>query len=226
MQQTDRFKLFSEDEPRIGVIVCTGPSLTLEQLDKVKHLKRFGANRTFEFDLDVIAGCNWQFWHHYWDQIKDCRCHKWATLDYEKVNHFPGLNYIQAKFMNGLSRDKSYIAHHHSTGPQLLNIAYHYGCEVMLLLGWDMRYEGKVDRYTYDKRHYFGEDALTEKHWPINVAHDGTMDGFIKPVLTINPADYGIEIINCTPNSALTHFPMMDLDEALEKYAPTSRSQI
>ena len=103
----DSFKLFEKHEHRVGVIVCTGPSLTTEQLDKVKHLKRFGANRTFEFDLDVIAGCNWQFWHHYWDQIKDCRCHKWATLDYEKVNHFPGLNYIQAKFMNGLSRDKS-----------------------------------------------------------------------------------------------------------------------
>lgn len=220
MQQTDRFKLFSEDEPRVGVIVCTGPSLTQGQLDKVKHLKRFGANRTFEFDLDVIAGCNWQFWHHYWDQIKDYRCHKWATLDYEKVKHFPGLNYIQAKFMDGLSRDKSCIAHHHSTGPQLLNIAYHYGCKVMLLIGWDMRYPGKVDRYTYNgKRHYFGEDELTKNHWPINVSGDGTMNGFIKPVLTINPEDYGIEIINCTPDSALTHFPSMSLDDALERYS-------
>jgi len=212
--------LFQEDELRVGAIVCTGPSLTLEQIDKVSHLKRFGANRAFEFDLDVIAGCNWQFWHHYWDQIKDYKCHKWATLDYDQVKQFD-VNFIESRFIDGLSTDKSYIAHHHGTGPQLLNIALHYGCEVMLLIGWDMRYPGKVDRYTYTgKRHYFGEDALTEKHWPIHINKDGRLDGLMKEVVTIHPEDYGIEIINCTPDSAMTCFPMMDLDAALEKYAP------
>ena len=188
-------------------------------MDKVSHLKTFGANRTFEFDLDVIVGCNWQFWHHYWDQIKDYRCHKWATLDHDKVRHFPGLNLIDAKFMDGLSRDKSYIAHHHGTGPQVINIAYHYGCRVMLLIGWDMRYEGKVHRFKYTgPRHYFGEDALTEKHWPIFIGDDGTLNGLMKEMVTIHPEDYNIEIINCTPNSAMKCFPSMDLDAALEYY--------
>ena len=214
----DRFNIFAENENRVGVIIGTGPSLTTEQLEKVKHLKRFGANRAFEFDLDVIAACNWEFWHHYWDQIKDYRCHKWATLDYERVKHLD-VNYIESRFMDGLSVDKNYIAHHHGTGPQLINLALHYGCKVMLLIGWDMRYPGKIDRYNYTgNRHYFGEYPAELQHWPIYTAADGRLDGLMKELVTIKPADYGIEIINCTPNSAMTCFPAMSLDEALEKY--------
>ena len=79
MQPGHSFDLFQEGEPRIGVVIGTGPSLTGEQIAKVAHLKRFGANRAFEFDVDVLHGCNWQFWEHYWPQIKDLRCHKGTT---------------------------------------------------------------------------------------------------------------------------------------------------
>lgn len=167
----------------------------------------------------MIAGCNWQFWHYYWPRIKYYHCDKWATLDHDRLAGFPGLNLIESRFMDGLSRDKSYIAHHHGTGPQLINLAYHYGCEVILLIGYDMRYPGKVDRFTYNgERHYFGEDALTEKHWPIYVGDDGALNGLLKEMVTIHPQEYGIEIINCTPGSAMTCFPMMDFDDALDRY--------
>lgn len=196
-------------------IIATGPSLTKSQVDKVKHLPTIGVNRTFEFDLDVIVGCNAQFWLHYWNQLKYYRCHKWATLEHDRVKHLD-VNLIEARFMNGLSTDRSYIAHHHNSGAQAINIALHYGFKRMLLLGYDMRYPGKVDRFTYTgKRHYFGEDELTKKHWPIYVNADGTMAGFMQGFITIIPEKYNIEIINCTPNSAMTCFPMMNLDEAL-----------
>ena len=81
----------------------------------------------------------------------------------------PGLNYIREEWIDGLSTDTDYIAAHHGSGPQAVNIAYHYGCEVILLIGWDMRFNGKVNRRTFTgKRHYFGEAELTEKHWPKN----------------------------------------------------------
>lgn len=219
MHKDHGFNVFQEGESGVCAIVCTGPSLTIDQVEKVKRIPTFGANRAFEFDLDVIAGCNWQFWHHYWEQIKGYRCIKWATLDHDKVKHLD-LNLIESRFMDGLSTDKSYIAHHHGTGPQLLNIAYHYGFKVLLLIGWDMRYPGKVDQFTYTgKRHYFGEDPLTEKHWPVHISPDGRLDGLMKEVVTIHPEEYGIKIINCTPGSAMTCFPMMDLDEAIDQYS-------
>jgi len=195
-------------EGQTAIIIGTGSSLTTDQIVTAKYyqdagaVKLFGCNRAFEFALDVLHGCNYQFWDYYWPEIKDLRCDKWTTrpgLKYE------GLNYIEERWIDGLSTDKSYIAAHHGTGPQLINIALHYGVKKMLLIGWDMRHSGK--------RHYFGEYPQALHHVTKNLGPDGELLGLIKEMETINPDDYGIEIINCTPNSALTHFPMGNLDD-------------
>jgi len=195
--------MFSEDNNRIGVVIGTGPSLTVEQLEKVKHLKKFGCNRAFEFDLDVLAATNKEFWDHYWPDIKDLRCEKWTP--YKPTAEKYNINYIEERNEKGLSTDTSYIHHHHGSGPIILNIALHYGVKKMLLIGWDMRHKGK--------RHYFGEYPKSMQHTTKNLGPDGELIGLIKEMETINPSDYGIEIINCTPNSALKHFPMGNLDD-------------
>lgn len=209
--------LFGEGEARLGIVVGCGPSLSPDQLGKVKHLKRFGANRSFEFDLDVVLGCNYQFWDHYYARIKDYRCHKWTTRP-ELCGKYPGLNYIEERWEDSLSTDPAYVCAHHGSGPQILNMALHYGCKVMLLIGWDMRYPGKVDRRTYTgRRHYFGEDELTATHWPMT-GENGELSGLIREMETIDAGALGVEIINCTPDSAMRCFPMMDLDTALARY--------
>lgn len=211
------FDLFTDAELRLGIILGTGPSLTPDVIEKIKPYRRFGANRSFQYNCDVIAGCNHQFWHHYWPQIKGLPCHKWTTRP-ELKGQYPGLQYIEERWIDGLSTDNRYIAAHHGTGPQVVNLALHYGCKIMILVGWDMRFPGKVDRRRYtEPRHFFGEDPLTSNHWPMT-GTNGELTGLIKEMETIKPEDYGIEIINCTPDSAMTCFPMMDLDEALKAY--------
>lgn len=163
----------------------------------------------------MIHGCNYQFWDYYWPKIKGFRCHKWTTRP-ELQGKYEGLNYIREEWIDGLSTDKSYIAAHHGTGPQVINLAYHYGCEVIILIGWDMKYPGKVTNTEYlGKRHYFGEYPKELQHWPRTEAN-GDLGGLIKEVETIKPEDYGIEIINCTPESALTCFPLKSLSECLK----------
>lgn len=206
MHEGDRFNLFSADEPRIGVVIGTGPSLTQEQVDLASRYRTFGANRAFEFGVDVLHGCNYQFWDHYWPQIRELPCHKWTTRP-ELDGKYPGLNYIEERWIPGLSVDKSYIAAHHGTGPQLVNLAYHYGCEAILLIGWDMRHKGR--------RHYFGEYPDPCYHITRNLGPDGELTGLIREMETIRPEDYGIEIVNCTPGSAMTCFPMGDLRDFL-----------
>ena len=81
-----------------------------------------------------------------------------------------------------------------------------------------MRYPGKLDdtNRNYSKpRHYLGEDVLTEKHWSRTDAQ-GRKFGLIREMATIKPEDYGIEIINATPGSAMTCFPMRALDSCLQ----------
>lgn len=204
MQPGHSFKLFSKDESRVGVVIGTGPSLTEDQLEVAHRFKTFGANRAFEFNVDVLHGCNYQFWNYYWPEIQDLRCHKWTTRK-ELEGVYPGLNYIEERWEPGLSTDKSYINAHHGTGPQLVNIAYHYGCETILLIGWDMRHQ--------HNRHYFGEYPDPMKHTTRNLGPNGELTGLIKEMGTICPEDYGIQIINCTPGSAMKCFPSADIKD-------------
>jgi hypothetical protein len=208
------FDLFSEDDNRAGVIIGTGPGLTKDQLSKVSHLKKFGCNNAiFATPLDVFHACNIGWYDHYWPQIKDISCDKW-TWSRETADKY-GINHIEGRWADGLSTDPGYIHLHHGAGPQLVNLAYHYGCRKMILIGWDMRYHGKNNRYNYEKRHFFGEYPAELQHWP-QTGPDGELTGLIKEMETIKPADYGIEIINCTPGSAMKCFPEKSLDEVLD----------
>lgn len=178
----------------------------------------FGANRAFEFDLDVILGCNLKFWANYWNEIKEYRCDKWCSHDDIELEKYTGLKHIKGLWEPGISIDRNFIYAHHGSGPQVLNLAYHYGVRTFLLIGWDMRFPGKVTNRVYmEKRHYFGEDDCTKSHFP-KTGPNGELTGLIQEMETIVPADYDIQIINCTPDTAMKCFPCMELDTALEKY--------
>lgn len=203
--------MFSENDDRTAVIIGTGPSLTDDQLELCSHMPRFGVNNAFQLGLDVHLACNWQWWDEYWPEIKDDPCEKWTPR--KKSADKYGVNYIEEVWIDGLSTNKTKIAAHHGSGPQIVNIALHYGVKRMLLIGWDMRYPDKVsDKQYKSDRHYFGEYPSKLQHWPKTGAQ-GQLEGLIKEMETIKPEDYGIEIINCTPNSAMKCFPMGNLED-------------
>lgn len=199
-----------------AIIVGTGPSLTPEVIQTIKGsgLPLFGCNNAFKLGLDVHLACNWQWWDTYWNEIKDDPCEKWTPRK-ESAEKY-GINYIEERWEPGLSKDRSYICAHHGSGPQIVNIAYNYGVKRMILVGWDMRYPGKrTDREYTEKRHYFGEYPQNLQHWP-RTGPNGELTGLIKEMETIKPEDYGIEIINCTPGSAMKCFPYQSLSECLK----------
>lgn len=204
MHTDDRFKLFSEDEPRIGVIIGTGPSLTQSQLDTVKPFKKFGCNNAiFDCDLDVHLACNYQWWDYYWPQVKDIPCHQWTTRPQSAERY--GVNYIEERWEDGISTDKDYICAHHGSGPQIFNLAYHYGVRTFILIGWDMRHKGK--------RHYFGDGEYPKplQHFTKALGPNGELLGLINEMATIKPEQYGIQVYNCTPGSAMTCFEQKEL---------------
>ena len=223
MHTSKRFKLFSENEPRVGFIIGTGPSLSDDQLQAVAPYRKFGVNNAFQWcDLDVHLACNIEWWNHYHADIKPHNCDKW-TWDSDTAKKY-GINYIQGRWGEGLSTDQNYIYYHHGAGPQMVNLALHYGCEVIALLGWDMHYPGKIDNKTYlQPRHRHGEYPKQLQHWP-QTGPNGEFTGLIKEMETINPMDYGIEIINVTQGSALKCFPMMDLYQFISVYLSDSNA--
>lgn len=212
MQGADGFN--DEDIERLmntAIVIGTGPSITTEQI-RLSHLgknkcdfKLFGCNNSiFDFNLDVHHACNYQWQDEYAEKVKDYPCDKWTTRP-ESAKKYPWLKYIEERWIPGLSRDKEYIAAHHGTGPQLVNLAYLYGARRMLLIGWDMRHKGQ--------RHYFGEYPPSCHHVTRNLGPDGELSGLIAEMETIKPEDYGLEIINCTPDSAMKCFPFGRLED-------------
>jgi hypothetical protein len=221
---------------KTAIICGTGPSINPEIIDAVNNsgCVVFGANRAYEiFDCDVVHGCDARFWHHHWKNVKGLYFDKWTTRP-ELKNVYPGLEYIEEKWRNGLSKDQNWISANHGTGPQLVNIAYLYGCTRLLLVGWDMHYHGKnhvntvpegccepnspiSDKLTwYSRRHFLDEDEISVQHWP-RTGDAGEFTGLIKRMETIVPEDYGIEIINCTPGSAMVCFPFGDLNHEISR---------
>jgi hypothetical protein len=198
------------------IVAGTGPSLTQDVciLCNNSGLPIYGCNNTWTaLNLDVFLACNPEYYDHYWERIRfnPMKKYTWDKATAEKY----GINYIAGRWADGLSTDPNFIHYHHGAGPQILNVALHHGFQRMLLVGWDMRYPGKIDRYNFtEKRHFFGEDSLTKKHYP-NTGPNGEFTGLIKEMETIKPEEYGIEIINCTPNSAMTCFPFGNLKDYL-----------
>ena len=210
-----------------AIVAGTGPSLTPESIELCNQARQAGkarifvANRAHElFDADVMLAMNAAFYPLWQNLLKDKTFDKWTTDRTTTTIPAPAsvasdVRYIDIRWDKGLSRDPSYICAHHGTGPMLVNIAYLYGCTRLLLIGWDMRYPGKVSDREYNQpRRYLGEDELSILGWP-KTGPDGERPLLIKEMQTINPSDYDIEIINCTPGSALTHFPMHSLSECL-----------
>jgi len=112
----------------------------------------------------------------------------------------------------GLNRDPDKINTGQNGGFAAIGLAY----KLMngepgriILLGYDMQMRG-------DKRHFFGAH-------PDGLEVASNYGNFIARFQTIRPEDYGLEIWNCTRDTALHHFPLLDLDEVVEKLSDTAQ---
>jgi hypothetical protein len=212
MKLCDRFR------GRTVAGIATGPSLTLSQIESArrKGFVLFGCNRVWEIvpDLEVLYGCNEGFWAHYWcEALANHPAQKWTT-NRVAADRFQ-LNWIAERNAPGLSSDSAYVHHGHGSGFTLVNLAHLMGAERIVLLGYDMRYapdyDGVAHQIGSSPRHYFGEYPSALQHWPSVKVRDGVHVELVE--LYESVAKQGlVEIVNCTPDSAVTCFPMRSID--------------
>jgi len=91
-----------------------------------------------------------------------------------------------------------------NSGFQALNLAIQFGCHKIILIGYDMT---TVHGLHWHGRHPNGMNNPTEqnvKRW--RRAVDDAADDIER---------LGIDVVNCSPLSALTRYPIMTLEEAL-----------
>lgn len=187
-----------------GTAVCIGggPSLTSAQVDYCRGKARVLAiNDAYRLApwADMLYGCDdkWWSWH-------------------SEAAEFAGLKVTQGRNKRapacvrrvdidtrgkGLSRDPARIHGGKNSGYQAVNLAYLLGAARILLLGYDMR-------LVESRAHWFGDhpDRIRSNYenWITNFQ-----------TIAAQLPELGVEIINCTPGSALRCFPMRVLEEVI-----------
>jgi hypothetical protein len=163
-------------------------------------------------DAQLLHACNWQWWDARWEKVKDLPCEKWTTRK-ESAEKY-GINYIAEVNRPGLSTDPNVLHHGHSSGFQLVGMAFRAGFDRIILLGYDMKfandYDGRQQMVGGCPRHFFGEYEPELQHWPSVKVKGGVHVELCDLYRSV--AEQGlVEIINCTPGSALTCFPKVDI---------------
>ena len=216
--------MFTDYSKYKGVIVGTGPSLSQEQIDYINEASAdnrcrvFGVNNAFKvIDLDVLLSCNPEWWDYYADDPDLFSAMDQWTWDLKTADKYD-LNHIKGKWGDSICTDPEYIHYGHSSGFQIINLAYHYGIREFILVGYDMKYgEGynNKKRIAGTGRHFFGEYPKELLHWP-KVGDNNEFVGLLEKVYKkIDCEELGIRIINCSPGSALDFFEVAKLEDVL-----------
>ena len=131
----------------------------------------------------------------------------WVTISHDPgfIDH-PQIHVLTNTGQRGLELDPSGLRHGSNAGYQAINLAVHLGAKRIVLLGYDMKVDGNRTNWHNEPRPQANAyaDVIQRSMLP----HYPTL---IEPLKKL-----GVEVINATPDSALTCFPMMSLEEALK----------
>jgi hypothetical protein len=150
---------------------------------------------------EYLYACDERWWRHHWDGItfhgeRWTQVHNTATQEFAEAF---GLRYKTGKGGSGLGRNC--IHHGGNSGYQAINLAYLLGAGTIILLGYDMGATGNT--------HFFGSHPPSMSN--------GSYKSFVPRFdqLSKDLHAEGVEVINCTPTTALTQFRRCSLPDAL-----------
>lgn len=170
----------------IWAVLATGPSLSAEQVQSVKECKTVAVSNAYKLAP--------------WADALASSDAKWWQVNKE-AQDFPGLKFTAAPDHCGLPN----IERLHGLGTGInsgllgIHAAVHLGAKRILLLGFDLHSPGQ---------HFFGQHPKELKSSTQN-----HLDRFKAQFSNYKPR--GIEIINCTPDSALKVYPLRKLEDCL-----------
>lgn len=202
----------------MNTIICigTGPSLTKAQVQAARETgyPLYACNNAIQLapDAELLYSVNLAWWDYYWAEVKDLPCQKWTT-NLAAASAYD-INWIAERNAPGLSNDKTYIHHGHGSGYSLVSMAYKMGAERIALLGYDLKYapdyDGKQRQVGSSPRHFFGEYPASMQHWPSVMVKGGVHIELLDLYRSI-AAQGLVEVINCTPDSAIDCFERRDI---------------
>lgn len=192
---------------RTVYIIGGGPSLARMDLTPIHSKRVIGVNQAFRLgpwvNVLYFGDCNFYDLNRK-NGIKDFGGLMISSCQRIPKDGWPGVHRVKRSKQKPYGIDterRNSIAWNNNSGASAINIAYWLGAKRVVLLGFDMhKEEGNHHWHSYYKdrgpnhnpypRHLIG--------WP-QIAKDAQ--------------SVGLEIINATPDSAITDFPYMPLEE-------------
>lgn len=182
-------------------ILASGASMSREVADAVVgRVPTIVINNTFELapEADLLYGCDAKMWQHYEGAL---------AFRGLKVTIDPSLSARSVKLLHnsgqsGYDPDPANLRTGLNSGFQALQLAVHAGASRILLLGFDMH-----------GSHWFGDHPAGLQDSDANV-----FARFIAEFDAVAPtyAELGVDVVNCTPGSALTCFRASMLSAEVE----------
>lgn len=199
-------------------VVCLGggPSLTREDVEFCRGKARVIAiNNAFQIApwADVLYACDFAWWRVHagapsFQGLKFAlttsprSSKRWPDVTVLKPTDGGGLDLNPKCLRTGVGKDMNGHG-----GFQAINLAVHLGAARILLLGYDMQ-------RTQGKSHWHGNHVHPLHRDSPYVGFRRACETLMKPL-----QELGIEIVNCSRQTALTCFPKMAIDQALQAVA-------
>lgn len=196
-----------------GMVVCvaTGPSLTQEDVDRVRGKATVivvnDAHRLASWG-DVLYSSD-RYWWTFHRGAPSFMGFK-ATIEYspgrkaaDLTRFVPDMHFYRNTGHHGVEADADGLRTCGcNSGGAAVNLAAHLGATRIALLGYDMG-------STQGKRHFFGDH-------PQGLSNTHNYPAWRRAFDTMRPAfeAIGVEVLNCSRTTSLSAFPCVSLDEA------------
>jgi len=195
------------------VVMASGPSMTREQAEHVRGKARAIAvnnqgiptlcdgrlEPAFAPWADVLYAADYEWWKAYSKYAL-----QFAGLKVSiRRTFFKEVKVIKQSTERVFDPRPDHLATGGNSGYQAVHLAAHFGARRIVLLGFDMRMVGK-------RKHWFGDH--------IRPLHSGGNYGvWIRNFTSLAAVlkARGVDVVNCTPGSALTCFRSAALEEVL-----------
>lgn len=178
------------------VVAGSGPSLTAADLEfcRERGARTIVVNDAYKLApwADVMYAADDKYWR--WENgAPDFKGLKYTIRPCRK--EWPGLMTVLNTGREGLELVPTGVRTGFHSGYQAINLAFHLGASRVVLLGCDMRGD-----------HFFGSHR--DKSRPPFTAGIQAYETLVQPLKAA-----GVDVVNCTPRSAIKAFPMASLQD-------------
>jgi hypothetical protein len=194
-----------------ATVVCLGggPSLTADDVTycrgKARVIAVNDAHRLAPWaDALYAADAKWWNYHGGVPTFTGPKYGLQGTAHGLKPALAAGITILENTGDSGLEVDPRGVRTGKNSGYQAINVAVHFGASRILLLGYDMHAPNQASS------HWFGQHPSELRAYSPYDAFLHLFASMPEPLQVL-----GVEVINCTPGSALTVFPLQPLREAL-----------